>query len=241
MPQMRRSLPPMFHHAEQVPVPEDPLDWRPQLARQTSRQPEVHDPIIEPDWDGLRVLAHVEVVGPRRDEVRVRLIDVDGKDATDNDADVRDALARSVLALDAVIDGVITEQATRSGIGAAIINQPKAPRTALLMKGEVTIEVDTAPVERGDHVAFVAVDLLRLDGQVLTDLPLLERKRLLDGLIEQGDLVRVTPFTRPPLGPWLSSWKSAGFKGLLMKASNSRYRPNSYTDEWTAVSKVHVR
>ena len=39
-----------------------------------------------------------------------------------------------------------------------------------------------------------------IDGSRLLDLPLLERKRLLDGALEPSELVRITPFVRPPIG-----------------------------------------
>lgn len=221
-------------------TPEDPRDWRPQFPRQTTRPAVVPDPILEPDWDGIHVLAHFRLSGPDG-EPSVELIDALGEDASTVDAAVTRALAEAVLAVDAVIDGVLTEQATRSGIGAAIISRVEVPKSGLLMRRNVGLEVDAKMVAPGDRLAFVAVDLLRLDGQSLLDLPLLERKRLLDGLLEQSTLVRVSPFTRPPLGPWLNSWKSAGFKGALMKASNSRYRPNSLTTDWTHISRIHGR
>jgi ATP-dependent DNA ligase len=220
---------------------DDPLEWRPQLARQTSRPAPVSDPILEPDWDGVHVLAHFRLGGPAGADPQVRMIDLDGEEASENDPEVTEALGRSILATDAVIDGWLTEQALRTGIGAAIIHQPHVPKTGLLMPRDVGIEVDAKDVERAEGIAFVAVDILRLDGQDLLDLPLLERKRLLDGVIEQSHLVRVSPFTRPPIGAWLASWKSTGFKGAIVKASNSRYRPGAFTDEWTVVSKIHRR
>ena len=88
------------------------------------------------------------------------------------------------------------------------------------------------PHDRENLVAFVAVDLLRLDGEELLDVPLLERKRLLEQVVAAGDLVRVTPFVRPPLEGWLNSWKAAGFAGAILKAANSRYVPGRETDEW---------
>src|SRR3970040_794668 len=114
----------------------------------------------------------------------------------------------------------------------------RAPLTVL--RGR-TGEVEPLPMkddEGGGRVAFVAVDLLRVAGQTLLDLPLLERKRLLDTLIRQRDLVRVSPYTRPPLRPWILSWKSLGFDGAVVKAANSRYVPSTVTEEWTVVTKL---
>ncbi len=57
-------------------------------------------------------------------------------------------------------------------------------------------EILDALADGEDH-AFVAIDLLWLDGEPLDDVPLLERKRLLDTVLAQSRLVRVTPFVRP--------------------------------------------
>jgi ATP-dependent DNA ligase len=236
MPAMSRPAPDVAPDAA-----DDHRTWRPQLARETARPSPVRDPILEPDWDGIHVLAHFELGDPEAGAPSVALIDVDGDDQTAAHTGLGEAIGRAVLAIDAVIDGVITEQALRTGIGAAIIHKAQVPRTALLTARDVGVDVDAKLVARGEGLAFVAVDLLRLDGQSLLDLPLLERKRLLDAVIEQGDLVRVSPYTRPPIAPWLASWKSTGFRGAIVKASNSRYRPGSATDEWTLVSKLHGR
>jgi bifunctional non-homologous end joining protein LigD len=78
------------------------------------------------------------------------------------------------------------------------------------------------------------VDLLRIDGSSLLDIPLLERKRLLEGALKQSSLVRITPYVREPLGSFLSSWRSLGFQSLLYKKANSRYAPNARNDAWFA-------
>ena len=60
-------------------------------------------------------------------------------------------------------------------------------------------------------LAFVAVDLLLVDDEPLLDVPLLERKRILEGVLDEGELVRRTAFVRPPVDPWLGTWRSIGF------------------------------
>jgi bifunctional non-homologous end joining protein LigD len=230
----------------QSPPPADPLaadrlTWRPQRpAPVRGRTPAITDPLLEPHWDGRHVLLHFDLARATTDgEPWLRLIDSEGEDVTGSDPAVAALLGRSVLAVDAVIDGFLTDQATRTGEGASIAISPNIPRFPILApRGP---EPDVAPIQGHDRdnlVAFVAVDLLVLDGQPLFDIPLLERKRILDGLLETSDRVRVSVYTRPPLNPWLASWKSAGFAGAVMKAANSRYRPNAATDEWTVVTAM---
>jgi ATP-dependent DNA ligase len=210
------------------------------MPRDKLRPSAIRDPIVEPHWSGRRVLAHFDVERPTADGGPwLRLIDAHGVDVTDAEPPVTAELAEAILAVDAVVDGFLTDQATRSGEGSSIATSVQVPRFNVLLGRKAELEPhEIQGHDGGGRVAFVAVDLLRLDGQTLLDLPLLERKRLLDGLIRQSDLVRVSPYTRPPLRAWLLSWKSVGFEGAVLKAANSRYEPSSVSREWTVVTKL---
>jgi ATP-dependent DNA ligase len=81
-------------------------------------------------------------------------------------------------------------------------------------------------------IAFVAVDLVALDGETLVEIPLLERKRLLESVLVEGSLVRRTPYVRHPAGTFIVTWRSFGFGGLAYKAANSRYLPGATNDDW---------
>ncbi len=208
-------------------------EWRPQaFGRRRAR--DVREPLIEPLWEGERVLAWV---GPGRP---VRVVDASGVDLGETHPEVADALAEFVAAESAILDGYLTDQATRTSVGAAIVGGE--PMTAGGMIGQMVLGKAPAQAEtprlahdRGHQVAFVAVDLLELDGQALLDLPLLERKRLLESVVFEGDLVRWSPYVRPPVDPWLVTWRSLGFRSLAFKGANSRYRPGSTSQEWAVV------
>ncbi len=57
-------------------------------------------------------------------------------------------------------------------------------------------------------VALVAVDLLWLDDESICDVPLLERRRLLESVLTESQLVRVGVFVKPPIDRWLGGWRS---------------------------------
>jgi len=103
---------------------------------------------------------------------------------------------------------------------------------------EVTKELEAARIARTfgpeDVVSFVATDLLWLDGDLLLDVPLLERRRLLESALGESDLIRRGVFVRPPLEAWLGSWRSLGFTGFSLKAANSRYQPGAVSDDWAS-------
>ncbi len=205
-------------------IPADPIEWRPQIPRPSRRARAIVDPIIEPLWEGVHVLVHA------RDRA-VRLIDDEGYDVGKEFAAILAALRDAVAASDVIVDGWLTNQATRSGEGLALV-PVEAPRGMGIFRAPKPGPPRIVPHDRPGSVAFVAVDLLVLDGQVLLDLPLLERKRLLDSVVVGSELVRISPYVRPPLDRWLPSWKALGFTGAVLKAANSRYVPGALAEDW---------
>ncbi|HZW01778.1 MAG TPA: hypothetical protein VFF55_09450, partial [Candidatus Deferrimicrobium sp.] len=111
----------------------------------------------------------------------------------------------------------------------------------MLMRNSVNLDV----VPRGATAApdggvdgFIAVDLLRVDGTSLLDVPLLERKRLLESVVVPGPLVRTSPHVRPPIDSWIATWKALGLRGGILKAANSRYVPGDDSIEWRLVERL---
>lgn len=222
-------------------IPRDPRDWRPQMVKRGRYVPQVVDPILEPLWSGTRVLAYYRDSSKEDEWGTVEVIDEFGDDAILDAPQAFDQLRRSVNATEAVIDGVITSEATAGGENTAIGLFPTVnPIKKFFLGGTPDSDVKYEP--RGPRKegvrAFVAVDLLSVDGEPIFDAPLLERKRVLEGLIEQSELVRLSPWARPPVRTWFNTWRSAGFRGLMMKASNSRYRPGEETTEWALVERM---
>jgi bifunctional non-homologous end joining protein LigD len=197
----------------------EPRHWRPQRARDGLDPSKIDNPIAEPHWRGIRVLAFFR--DSAGDEWgTVEAIDARGEDALPEAMRAFDQLRRSVSAGEAIIDGIVTTESERRGVDVEFASHP---------------DPSTEPMQRDP--AFVALDLLRLDDEDLLDVPLLERKRLLDGLISQSPVVRVTPWTGRPLRPWFMTWRRAGFRGIVIKGANSRYVPGSVSNEWTTSNR----
>jgi ATP-dependent DNA ligase len=225
-------MPPETQTPNLVPIPPDPLEWRPQKPLATRTRREVTNAVIEPLWDGDHVLAHFDAGAGARP--RLLLIADDGEDVTQLDPDVTEQLRDAIRAEGAVLDGFLTPQATRASESVSLSPSVKPGRFNLLYSRSVETDVAPPPLEPDTPIAFVAVDLLRVDGQDLFDIPLLERKRLLESIVVESERVRVSPFTQPPVANWLRTWRAAGFRGVLLKAANSRYRPGHETGEWVA-------
>ena len=202
----------------------------------TRKPPVIEDPVVEPLWSGTRVMAHVGAGEPR-----VRFIDMFGVDLSGTVADLLALVSSAVDAEDAIIDAVLTSEATRGGVGAATITEPRTSLTNMVWKHDPGVEVVRRDPHEDPVEGFVALDLLRLDGESLLDLPLLERKRLLESVVVQSDRVRVSVHARPPVEGWVATWQGAGLRGAMLKAANSRYVPGGRTAEWRTVTRVASR
>jgi ATP dependent DNA ligase domain len=212
-------------------------DLRPQAFGNVAPN-RVSDPIVEPLWSGVRVLAAVEGNGSG-------LFDIDGDPVVDYPA-VESSLRDSGSADEIVVDGYLTKQAAHDGTGTMIGAEPMPSTGAMLTQGLVgsrrnraAEHTDRLEREReartfgpDDVIVFVAIDLLYLDGESLLDIPLLERKRLLEAVLAESDLVRRGAYVRPPIDTWVNSWRALGFAGLTYKAANGRYRPGGTKDDW---------
>ncbi|HEY6609374.1 MAG TPA: hypothetical protein VI277_09280 [Candidatus Limnocylindria bacterium] len=82
-----------------------------------------------------------------------------------------------------------------------------------------------------DRQAFVAVDLVELDGELLHDVPFQERRRLLESVIAEGEDLRLSPVVKHPVAGWMDAWRAGGFTHYLAKHQNSRYSPGEENDE----------
>lgn len=200
----------------------------------------VSDPLVEPLWAGVRVLAAVDV-----DDVT--LIDQVGNPIEEH-PDIAAAFAAASLAERLVVDGYLTKMAVRDQRGVFVPMDDLPSSTQLMARPllgirrtraeDVTKELEAARIARtfgpDDVVSFVAVDLLWLDGELLLDVPLLERRRLLESALGESELIRRGVFVRPPLDAWLGSWRALGFTGISLKGANSRYQPGTISDDWAS-------
>ena len=214
-----------------------PSDLKPMpYGRANARN--VRDGIWEPLWAGSRAL--VDVFG---DEVGVR--DEEGDPLEGFDL-LRAAIIEAALATELVLDGYLLPAPLQDTAGLdsvpGIESIPSAAEMGrqFLVGGSGQTRRAEIEADRSRRVVlrskspteFVAVDLLWLDGEPLVDVPLAERKRLLDGVLLDGEVVRRTVSVRPPVEAWYAQWRALGFREVAVKGANSRYTPGKPHQEW---------
>jgi hypothetical protein len=220
--------------------------WRPQEFG-AKRAADVPDPLVEPLWAGIRILAFVA-------DGDVRFRDVFG-DPVEGHDDVRAELLASSAGSTVLVEGVLTAEPLQSTTDVAArekIATPKASRALGTMvvgdrgnrKDRLADRVDEVKKRTADNpfipMAMVAVDLLWLDDQSLCDVPLLERRRILESVLTESHLVRVGIYVKPPVDAWLGAWRTFGFNRVAFKAANSRYLPGEKNPEW-AIAQIPPR
>ena len=203
------------------------------------RQPrQIANALCEPLWFGRRVL--LDISGPV-----VEILDEAGEPISGYD-DLRAAAAESALAGELVADGYLLPAPLRDTVGVvvnlvvdAIPTPSERSRRMFIGSGgekrreaRENAEARDISVAPTDPAAFVAVDLLWLDGESLLDVPLQERKRLLDSVLAEHELIRRTVVVRPPIEGWFAQWKALGFREIAFKAANSRYEPGAISPDW---------
>ena len=62
----------------------------------------------------------------------------------------------------------------------------------------------------------------------------------LDVTLKVGNLVRITPYVRPPIGSLALTWHALGFRELAFKAGNGRYIPTGEPSDW-ALAPINPR
>jgi len=86
---------------------------------------------------------------------------------------------------------------------------------------------------------FSAFDLLEVDGESLLDVPLLERKRHLEGTIAPSVNVRLTAFMTRGLRAWRETLAGLGFRRVVLKDWNSTYSPGLTASSWLVIEKLN--
>ncbi|HSO29756.1 MAG TPA: hypothetical protein VLS28_07615 [Candidatus Sulfomarinibacteraceae bacterium] len=225
---------------------DSPADLRP-MPFGAARPGTIENAVAEPLWGGIRVLVHVS-------EGSVVVRDPDGTELAIPEP-LRAGIVVAAQASELVIDGHLVPAPLRDTTGVRLGAGTDAVRTAgemgrhffiggLARRPDRVVEAEAAAAAASNPldgpVAFIAVDLLWLDGEPLLDIPLLERKRLLESVLMDGELVRRTVSVRPPVERWHAQWSALGFREMAVKGANSRYTPGQPNPEW-AISPIRRR
>ena len=213
---------------------------RPQPFGRTSSQAAT-DPIIEPLWLGIRALAAIDPEG-------AEVVDEDGDPVTDQDRVVK---ALAWPSTPTASSSTATSRSRRRTTRAATSHHRPTSRRppGRRSTGCCSVSGATAPTNASPRWTRLARPgrsvrttrsrswrpiCLWLEGESLLHVPLLERKRILESVVIESEVVRLGLYVRPPIEPWIGSWRTQGFTGLTFKSANSRYSPGVASKDWAS-------
>jgi ATP-dependent DNA ligase len=192
----------------------------PMLAKLTEGLPSGDAFLYEPKWDGFRA-----IVFRGRGDVFIQSRDLRPLDRYF--PELHTALLKA-LPDQCVIDGEIVI-ATPQGLDFDALQLRLHPAASRVLK-----------LAKETPSAFIAFDVLAIDGQDVRQLPQIERRARLEQLLARArPPIHLTPMTRDPAkaAEWLAQFEGAGLDGVVVKPANQVYEPGK-----RAMIKVkHVR
>jgi len=132
-------------------------------------------------------------------------------------------------------DAIVADTQSSSAIFDGVLVDAWQDEAELEMDGEGNAL--TRPT--GNRRIFAAFDLLEVDGQSLLEVPLLERRRHLEGVLAPSLNVRLTPYVSRSLRSWRDTLASQGFRRVVLKNWNSIYSAGRTTKDWLVVEKIN--
>ncbi|CAA9497337.1 MAG: DNA_ligase_IV_Ku-like, partial [uncultured Solirubrobacterales bacterium] len=175
---------------------------------------------FEIKWDGVRALLYAE-------GGRVRLEARSGNDISARYPELR-GIGRGLGSHEALLDGEVVAFDAQGRPDFGLLQR----RMHLASESAVRRRMADTPV------AYMAFDLLHLDGRPTIDLPYAERRELLEGLGLEGPSWR-TPAFHPGDGQaLLEASREQGLEGIVAKRLDSRYEPGRRSGAWIKVKNV---
>jgi bifunctional non-homologous end joining protein LigD len=196
-------------------LPNLPEGLRPMLPRMAAEPFDSSAHIFEPAWGGTRALAFVGPAG-RAGDGEVRIVDGEGRDVGSALPELA-GMAVRVDARSSLLDGELV----------AVDDAGRAD------PGELRRRIAGQP---GRPVAFLAFDLLHLDGRSLLSTPLHKRRDLLRRVLHPGDEVLAVPAIAAEGRALYSAAASQGIAGVLARQRTSPYLPGVTSRLWRFIA-----
>lgn len=191
-------------------------NYKPMLAKEVARAFSDKDWIFEIKWDGFRALAYVNET--------VSLRSRNNKELIDNFPELTELkqLTRNV-----VLDGEIVVIKNGNADFQALQERGKAVKAS-----EIQYQASRQPAQ------YVVFDILEKDGESVTGLPLVERKKILQETVKEGKNVVLSDFVEEEGEGYYKAALEKGIEGIIAKRKDSPYQQGLRTGEWLKIKKL---
>jgi len=209
-----------LEHVRGAVVAPTPSFFEPMSAQLADQPPVGPDWIYEVKWDGVRGLAFIE-------DGRLTIYTRNGNRCERQYPELQ-VLPHYIAADQAVLDGEI------------VVLDDKGVSHFELIQNRIHSQDANAIAKMGQKnpVHYYAFDLLYLDGYDLRRAQLIERKKLLEQIVEPFPLLRVSEHFDHDVDQLLEVARAGGLEGLLAKCTTSIYESRR-SRNWLKVKLTH--
>jgi DNA ligase D-like protein (predicted ligase)/DNA ligase D-like protein (predicted 3'-phosphoesterase) len=190
--------------------------YKPMLAKEAAKPFSDKDWIFEIKWDGFRAIAYVN------DEVR--LMSRNNIDLITNFPELREL---KQLTSNVVLDGEIV-----------VIKNGTANFQAVQERGKAVKPRDIQTESAKSPAQYVIFDILEKNDNPLTNLPLMERKKILHESVREGEHVAISDFIEEKGEDYYEAAVQKGMEGVMGKRKDSLYYPGLRSDSWLKLKKL---
>jgi bifunctional non-homologous end joining protein LigD len=185
--------------------------YEPMLATLEEKVPTGEGWEFEVKWDGYRALAYLN-------NGEVKLLSRNGNDQSGRFPTVVKELPKAVRSPAVVLDGEV-----------CALDEEGRPSFSAMQQAKP-----------GTPIVYEVFDLLEVDGESLVDLPLRERRRRLEAVLDRRNRTVQLSGTFEDGEDLLAAAKVQGLEGIVAKRTDSPYRQGKRTREWLKI-KTHGR
>jgi DNA ligase D-like protein (predicted ligase)/DNA ligase D-like protein (predicted 3'-phosphoesterase) len=192
--------------------------YRSMLARVAPKPFSDKDWIFEIKWDGFRAIAYVEEPYSLKSR--------NGKELKHNFPELEEL---NKLSGNVVVDGEIV-----------VMREGKPDFQALLERGQVVSPNEIQRQAQRAPAIYVVFDILEKDGNPLTKLPLMERKKILKDSLKEGKNVLLSDFIEEKGEAYYQLALDKGLEGVMAKKKESYYEEGLRTGSWLKIKKLRT-
>ena len=186
------------------------------LARSAEAPFSSGDWIFEVKWDGIRAISYV------KEELSIRSRNL--KELTANFPELSEL---KDLARDMVLDGEII-----------VMKYGKADFQTLIKRSQNTNARDIDQMAHKFPATYVVFDILEKEGKELLDIPLMERKKILENSVEEGKFVIMSMFVEETGVDYYQAALEKGVEGVMAKKKDSLYEPGKRSNKLLKIKQV---
>src|SRR5207342_2919929 len=184
--------------------------YKPMLATLAEEVPRGVGWTFEVKWDGYRAIG--TVAGSD-----VTLTSRNGNDLTGRFQNVAKETTKAVKTPDCVLDGEV-----------CALDESGRSRFSAMQQGKA-----------GTPIVYYVFDVLEIEGEPVIDLPLVERRKRLEGLLDRRNKAVRLSETFDDGQALYEAAKQQRLEGIMAKRLDSRYQPGKRTRDWLKI-KTHL-